>query len=277
MRKNAFSLSFLVLICLVFTSFSTPDEQDKMVLISTPMGDIKVRLYNETPLHRDNFLKLTKEGFYDGTLFHRVIPQFMVQGGDPDSKGAAPNAILGNGGPGYTLPAELNSRFIHKKGALAAARLSDQQNPEKRSSGSQFYIVQGRTYTPDILQRMVQNRNLQNRQMAFRKFLSKPENANYVERLNRCQANNDQQGMVTLEKEIEPMIEPDLAAGKVNYTQEQIDLYGTLGGTPHLDGAYTVFGEVVEGLEVLDQLAAVTIGSNDRPAEDQAMTVKVLD
>lgn len=277
MRKNAVFIPFLLVICLVFTSFSHPSERETTLLISTSFGDIKVRLFNGTPIHRDNFVKLAKEGFYDQTLFHRIIPQFMIQGGDPDSKNAAQNAMLGNGGPGYTLPAEFNPEYFHKKGALSAARLGDQQNPQKRSSGSQFYIVHGRTFTPDILQRMAQNRTLQARQQIFRNCLSQPENAPYLERLKKAQVAGDQVAMADLEKEIEPLIEPELNASKFEYTPEQTAAYQTLGGAPHLDGGYTVFGEVVEGLEILDQIASVQTGANDRPVEDLKMTVKVLD
>ena len=132
-------------------SLSLFSQERRMVLISTSFGDMMVELYNETPKHRDNFIKLVEERFYDGTLFHRVIPNFMIQGGDPNSRGAAPNIQLGNGGPGYTIPAELVDRLFHKKGVLAAARLSDAVNPKKESSGSQFYLVQGQVYTEEKL------------------------------------------------------------------------------------------------------------------------------
>lgn len=192
-----------------------------MVKISTAHGDIVLKLYNETPQHRDNFLKLAEEGFYDGTLFHRVINGFMIQGGDPDSRDAAPDQMVGSGGPGYQIPAEIVEGLIHGKGALAAARQGDQMNPERKSSGSQFYIVQGKVFTPEELDQM------------------------------------------------------ELQMGK-NLTPQQRQTYTTIGGTPHLDNAYTVFGEVVEGLEVLDKIAATPTGVADRPVEDIPMTVEVL-
>jgi len=142
MRKFIFLFGLFAMMCLMSCS-----EKEQLAVISTDLGDIKVKLYNETPQHRDNFVKLVKEGYYDGTLFHRVIQQFMIQGGDPDSKGAAAGARLGQGGPNYKIPAEFNKDLFHKKGALAAARQGDQQNPEKKSSGSQFYIVTGKVYT----------------------------------------------------------------------------------------------------------------------------------
>lgn len=191
------------------------------VKISTKYGDMIVVLYDETPKHRDNFVKLANEGFYDGTLFHRVMKDFMIQGGDPDSKNATPDQRLGVGGPGYTIEAEFNPEFYHKKGALAAARQGDQVNPERRSSGSQFYLVQGKKYTATELNRFAQQTG------AF-------------------------------------------------YTAEQINVYQTLGGTPFLDTQYTVFGEVVDGMDVIDKIAAVSTSAQNRPVEDLEMTVSLI-
>lgn len=196
-------------------------DNSRMVLIHTDYGDMKVKLYDETPKHRDNFLKLAQEGYYDNTLFHRVIKDFMVQGGDPDSKNAQPGQMLGSGGPGYTVPAEFVPSFFHKKGALAAARQGDQVNPTKSSSGSQFYLVQGKPATDQELD-MIQ------------------------QRLN------------------------------VKFTPEQREIYKTKGGTPFLDQNYTVFGEVVEGLDVLDKIANVPTQPGDRPVGDVKMTIKVI-
>ncbi|MDX5321006.1 MAG: peptidylprolyl isomerase [Bacteroidota bacterium] len=192
-----------------------------MVEIITDFGTMKVRLYDETPLHRDNFIKLVEEGFYNDLLFHRVIKSFMIQGGDPDSRGAAPEVQLGSGGPGYTVPAEIRPGLFHKKGALSAARMGDQVNPQRASSGSQFYIVQGNVVP-------------------------------------------------------EPMLQQFSARSGITYTPEQVEAYKTIGGTPHLDGQYTVFGEVVEGLEVIDKIAAVQTRPGDRPVQDVKMTVRVV-
>ncbi|MCQ2298260.1 MAG: peptidylprolyl isomerase [Bacteroidales bacterium] len=181
-----------------------------------------VKLYNETPLHRDNFLKLVGKGFYDGLLFHRVINHFMIQGGDPDSRSAKPGQMLGEGGLGYTVPAEFNPLLFHKKGVLAAARLSDQENPEKASSSCQFYLVQGQVFDEAKLQML-----------------------------------KDRYG--------------------VSLTPEQIEAYKTIGGTPHLDGSYTVYGEVVEGLDVIDKIAAVPTDKMDRPLEDVKMSMKIIE
>ena len=197
-------------------------EMTTMVLISTNYGDMKAILYNETPLHRDNFIKLVKEGYYDGTLFHRVIDGFMIQGGDPNSKTAKPNQMLGQGGPGYTVPAEFKQELIHKKGALAAARMGDNVNPQKASSGSQFYIAQGKRYTS--------------------------------EELNMLQARMGKQ-----------------------FNQTQKDAYVNEGGVPFLDYEYTVFGQVIEGLEVIDKIAKVQKDRYDRPVEDVKMTISIVE
>lgn len=194
--------------------FSESLFSQTMVTLQTTLGDIKIVLYAETPLHQQNFVKLTEQGFFDGLLFHRVIPGFMIQAGDPNSRNAGPGQPLGDGGPGYTIPAELNPVFYHKRGALAAARQSDAVNPQKASSGSQFYIVQGNKFTDSQLDALV----TANRHAPF--------------------------------------------------TDEQRRVYKTLGGAPHLDGAYTVFGEVFEGLEIIDQIAAVKTDKRNRPLSD---------
>jgi cyclophilin family peptidyl-prolyl cis-trans isomerase len=210
--KKIISLSVILL---MFAGFGF--SQSTKVIIETTKGTITVMLYDETPVHRDNFIKLAESGFYEGVLFHRVINTFMVQGGDPESKDAPEGKALGNGGPGYTLPAEIVPKYFHKKGALAAARTGDQTNPQRRSSGSQFYIVQGKTYTD-------------------------------------MQMDSMERQMFT------------------TFSDAQRDAYATVGGVPHLDAQYTVFGEVIEGLEIVDLIAGVETGKNDRPVED----VKVI-
>lgn len=217
---------------IVVTGFSTSCSAQKKkkqtkVLISTEYGDIKVVLFNETPKHRDNFIKLVKEGFYNDLLFHRVMNTFMIQGGDPDSKNAKEGVILGNGGPGYTIPAEFNSKFIHKKGALAAARQPDNVNPKKESSGSQFYIMQGAKHSKKEVDQITERRN-QRRETP------------------------------------------------INYSEEQYQTYANEGGKPHLDMDYTIFGEVVEGLEVIDKIAAVEVDRRNRPKKDIKMTMKIV-
>ncbi|MDR1951363.1 MAG: peptidylprolyl isomerase [Bacteroidales bacterium] len=196
----------------------TPSLNDNTITL----GDIVIELYNETPIHRDNFIKLVKENFYDDLLFHRCIRSFMIQGGDPNSRDAKPGQMLGSGDIGYTLPAEIKPNLVHTRGALAAARQGDQVNPEKRSSGCQFYIVEGQVFYREQIERMSANRH-------------------------------------------------------PKYTEEQIELYTTVGGTPHLDGAYTVFGHVVSGLDLVEKISLVPTDQNNRPLENVRMTsVKII-
>ena len=217
------------------------------VKIQTMLGDIVVRLYDETPLHRDNFIKLVKEGYYDGTLFHRVIKDFMIQGGDPDSKGAPAGKMLGVGDPGYTLESEIKDGLFHKRGALAAARLGDEVNPERRSSGSQFYIVWGQVYNTGQLNQFSKQLRRQRVQEVFNELLAdhRPEIMQMRRERNRAGLQEMQD---TLAAEAEQKV------GKDGLTGEQINIYSTIGGTPHLDGKYTVFGEVEEGLDVVEMI-----------------------
>lgn len=211
----------LIYLLMIVFALSGCKEKERMIEITTDYGTMKAKLYNSTPKHRDNMIKLIKEGYYDGLLFHRVIKDFMIQGGDPNSRNAGPQQQLGSGGPGYTIDAEIGA--LHYKGAIAAARTGDAVNPERKSSGSQFYIVDGQ-----------------------------PVSENQIR-----------------------MVEKQFGT---EYTPEQIEKYKEVGGTPFLDGQYTVFGEVVEGMEVIDKIAAVQTQSNpkDRPVEDIKMTIRLL-
>ena len=192
-----------------------------LVEMETPYGNMLIKLYDSTPKHQENFVKLVEEGYYDSLMFHRVIRNFMIQGGDPESKNAKSGTPLGRGGPGYTVPAEFVDSLFHRKGALAAARQGDQVNPTRASSGSQFYIVQGGRPTESLL------------------------------------------------KQIE-------ARNNIRYTKEQIDVYKTEGGTPQLDGAYTVFGQVIEGMAIIDSIAGVKTLRGDRPEEDVRMKIIMI-
>ena len=210
----------ITVIALSFSLFVYSQERVK-VKITTTYGDMVAELYNETPIHRDNFIKLVKDGFYDGTLFHRVIPAFMIQGGDPVSKEEKPSQTLGNGGPGYTLPAEFNRNFFHKKGALAAARMPDGVNPKKESSGSQFYVVEGKIYDEKTLE-------------VFARRMG------------------------------------------TTFNEEQIKAYTKVGGTPHLDGNYTVFGEVTKGQELISKISNVKRDKNNLPLEKVIMKISFI-
>ena len=240
------------------------------VKIQTMLGDIVVRLYDETPIHRDNFVKLAKEGYYDGTLFHRVIKNFMIQGGDPDSKGAPAGKMLGVGGPDYTLQAEILDGIFHKRGALAAARQGDEVNPERRSSGSQFYIVWGQVYNEGQLRQFSKQLRMQKVQDAFNTLA-----AAHREEIMQMRRNRDREGLQTLQDKL--VAEAENKVGKDGLSEEQLTLYSTIGGTPHLDGQYTVFGEVEEGLDVVEMIQGTATGRADRPVDDIEMRMTVID
>lgn len=250
------------------------EQTTPMVRISTNYGDIVVRLYDETPEHRDNFLKLAREGYYDNTLFHRVIKDFMIQGGDPDSKGAPAGKQLGSGGPNYTLPAEfVYPKYFHKRGVLSAARQADQVNPERRSSGSQFYIVWGKTYTESGLKQMAAQLDGQRGQQIFNGLA-----AQHRDSIQAMYQRGDQKGLMELQNRLAAETDRILATTPgFTFTPEQIEAYTKLGGTPHLDNQYTVFGEVVSGLDVVEKIQQVTTGAADRPSEDVVMTMVVLE
>lgn len=221
MKKLFFAIVFLFSAIISFSqkdTVVTKKDRKKDVLVQTSMGDMVIRLSDSTPLHRDNFLKLVKAKYYDSILFHRVIKSFMVQAGDPDSKQAPAGKMLGNGGPGYTVPAEFRQTLFHRKGVISAARMGDNVNPQKASSGSQFYLVQGKAFTDAELD------NIENTRTGGRKIPA-----------------------------------------------YQREIYKTNGGAPHLDQGYTVFGEVINGIEVIDAIAAVKTSKGadkDRPIAD---------
>lgn len=282
MRRGAFlSLVVLTLIGGILTvSFGMKDKENdrKRVEISTEYGKMVVELFNETPGHRDNFVKLAKEGFYNDLLFHRVISEFMVQGGDPDSKGAEPGARLGQGGPGYTIPAEIVPGKVHLKGALAAARQGDQVNPEKRSSGSQFYIVHGRTFSAEDLKRQVESKKNRYYQTKSRAYFADPAHADAMERFRKASAEKDVETLAEEEAKLKAWVDSKFGPSTVSdYSPEQLEIYSTVGGAPHLDGDYTVFGQVVSGLEIIDKIAAVETDGAARPLKDIKISVKVIE
>lgn len=233
--------------------------------IKTTEGDIIIRLYDETPKHRDNFLKLAKEGYFNGTLFHRVIKDFMIQGGDPDSKNAPKGKMLGTGGPDYTIPAEfVYPQYFHKRGALSAARTGDEVNPERESSGSQFYIVWGKTFKPAELKQMEHQMAMQQEQQVFNQLTRE-----HHEEIMNLRRNRDRVGLQELQdKLIEQTKRTCKQQGKPTFTEEQIEVYTNVGGTPFLDNQYTVFGEVEEGLDIVERIQNCDTDRNDRPTED---------
>ncbi len=257
-----------LVVALVLTLVSCA-EKEYVVTITTPYGDMHAILYDETPQHKENFVKLAKEGFYDSLIFHRVIDGFMIQGGDPESRGAAPGIPLGSGGPGYTVPAEFNKNLYHKKGALSAARQGDQVNPQKASSGSQFYIVDGMKYTEEQLttdmeklglaaQRIMET-NDSIRQMLIGIYQSEGPQA-YGEKLIEMKSYFAAETGENMNKTISP---------------DRAEVYTTEGGAPHLDDEYTVFGQVIDGLDIIDKIASQPVDGRDRPIEDITFTVSV--
>ena len=237
------------------------------------MGDITVRLYDETPLHRDNFLKLAAEEFFNGTLFHRVIKDFMIQGGDPNSKGAPAGMNLGSGGPGYTIPAEIQPTLFHKRGALSAARLGDEVNPTKESSGSQFYIVWGKVYKAPELKQLEHQMKMQQEQNIFNALAME-----HREEIMNLRRNRNRDGLMELQDKLAKMaMDKSKELGAPAFTPEQVEAYTTLGGTPFLDGGYTVFGEVEEGLDVVEAIQNVETSAGDRPKTDVVMNVAVME
>lgn len=226
MKKLTFLAIFLLAAFCGWSQVAVSHEEKQhdgmVVLMSTTVGEIELLLYNETPKHRDNFVKLMEERVYDGLLFHRVIKNFMIQAGDPKSRDAEPGQMLGDGSLGYTIPAEIRKGIYHKRGALCAARQGDDVNPRRESSASQFYIVQGQVWDEKTLERMEQ-------------------------RFGR------------------------------KFTPEQRKIYTTVGGTPHLDGEYTVFGEVLKGMDVVDKISTFETDKMDRPLEDvRILAVKLI-
>lgn len=248
-------------------------NNDTVVTIKTNYGDMVAILYDETPKHKENFIKLAKEGYYNDLLFHRIIQGFMIQGGDPDSKNAAPGQPLGMGGPGYTVESEINSKFFHEKGALSAARLSDNQNPTKASSGSQFYIVQGTIIPAGDSEYLKIDQFKLN--AAFQKVMQDINNRSLIDSLTQLYNTGDmqayQQKLFSMIPRFEKMTGTKIYKG---VSPEMIKAYTTTGGAPHLDGEYTVFGKVISGLDVIDKIAALP-SQQERPIEDIRMTVTV--
>jgi len=253
MRKYAFILFIILQSCNM--------EKDVIITISTPYGDMKAILYDETPLHKENFIKLSESGQLDSTIFHRVINEFMIQGGNI-------NLLDENNPIDYTIPAEINEKLFHKKGEIAAARMGDNVNPKKESSGSQFYIVQGKIYTNDEL-----TFDMNKLYEGVRSLIQLDEYKETREKLIDAQRDpaETQRIAMSLIKDVENI---GINIRK-NISQEILDAYTSVGGVPHLDGQYTVFGRIVEGIEVIDKIASVKTGQADRPIEDIPMTFKL--
>jgi peptidylprolyl isomerase len=264
--KNMRKLLFILLISMAMATAAAQNNTDRatgpVVDVKTTLGDIRIMLYDDTPKHRDNFLKLVKDGFYNGVLFHRVIKDFMVQTGDPESVKADSTRMLGSGGPGYEIDAEiLYPKHYHKYGALAAARSGDQFNPERRSSGSQFYIVTGEKYDASQIDRMGANQTMQKRQAYFRDLCKKND-----ARIRELMAAGNDEATETYRQEL--IKETEAAVPEQPLPENIKNDYTTIGGTPHLDGAYTVFGEVISGMDTVEKIQNSETGRGDRPKND---------
>ena len=250
------SITRILLVSTLFLSNCSANSPAK-IIIFTDYGNIELQLYENTPQHRDNFIKLVKDGFYDGTLFHRVIKEFMIQGGDPDSKNARSDTRLGMGNPGYMIPAEIVPEYIHKRGVLAAARTD---NPMKASSGSQFYIVQGKVFTDAQLDQVEVQNGIRNARQMLVQYLKEEEEA--MQKAGQRVDPDSAQVRATRRASAW------LRENPYRMTEEDRQVYKTIGGTPHLDGEYTVFGEVTKGMEVIDKIAELETDDQNRPKTD---------
>lgn len=253
-----------ILISLLIAVVPVKAEKYKYVVLETNLGEIKLKLYEDTPGHSDNFTKLVKAKHYDGLLFHRVINGFMIQGGSSDSRNAEKGKLLGMGDPGYTVEAEIRPEHFHEKGALCAARQGDPVNPGKRSSGEQFYIVQGKVYTDAELDKMEQSKLMDAKNKLGTKLFQPKQ-----EEFRQYMAAKQQAKADSLLRSVQAEIENQFKGYTAHLIPaERREVYKTMGGTPFLDGEYTVFGEVIEGLDILDKIASQKTGANDRPEED---------
>lgn len=254
--------------------YNDDDSKDYLITIETPHGEIQLVLYDETLRHKKNFVKLASLGYYDGMAFHRVINEFMIQGGDPNTKGGDESSY-GSGGPGYTIPSEIKSKFIHKKGVISAARLGDNVNPKKESSGSQFYIVHGKKISSEELlaQNSYQKENA--RFEGIKTLLNKPENKKDLEKIIASQQNGEQKTFDSILEVYTPEADKMIVGTFAEYTPEQIKIYEEIGGAPHLDMNYTAYGEVVNGLEVVDKLASVSVHGPQHSTPDERLEMRI--
>jgi cyclophilin family peptidyl-prolyl cis-trans isomerase len=267
----------LIFFCALLVFGCNPKPKEDIIAIHTPYGVIEVKLYDKTPRHHKNFLKLAESGFYDSTLFHRVIEGFMIQGGDPDSRKAKAGQVLGDGDTTYRIPFEYVSEYMHRRGVLAAARESDDVNPKKESSGCQFYIVQGRKFTDAGLDSAEAKRERYAKSFILINILKKKSDSTELKQFRHFILKRDVAGINKVIQKYRDQVDVEyLKTTPWKLSPEQREVYRTIGGTPHLDGAYTVFGEVISGMEVVDKIAAARRDTNDRPVQDIRMWMKVV-
>jgi peptidylprolyl isomerase len=260
-------LGVLIVLFITTTSCKPQTQKETTVEITTEYGTIKLKLYNETPKHRDNFINLVKKGYFNDKIFHRVIKNFMIQGGMAST---APSAnTIPESDIAYTIPAEFNQSLFHKKGALAGARKSDMVNPNKETTASQFYIVQGEIFTETKLKSIEENINNQNTQLLARKY--------YLEKVKEAQLKKATYNEDEIAKNAIAKAQEEINKAPYKFSQNQIKTYTTVGGTPHLDGSYTVFGEVIEGLDVVDKIANVKTLPDDKPEKEIKFSIKIME
>lgn len=261
MKRQFFA--FLLIFFVLSSCVEKPLDMSKPVYatIKTTMGDVTVLLYDDTPLHRDNFIKLCQSDEYDGMLFHRIIKEFVVQGGDPESKAHKPGALYGDGDGGYTVPAEIRSNHFNKKGALIDAKEVDADNPERASAGTQFCFVQGKVLTDDELAQKEVRVNEVRRNWLYYKYMAQIKKENPALLADSMQTELSNQALI--------MVEDTLAElGFYTIPADRREVYKTIGGVPHLDGSVTIFGEVVEGFDIVEKMSEVKTDKNDRPLND---------
>ena len=273
MIKSLLSTAFL---CLLLTASAQDKKGEYVVTIKTSYGDMVAILYNETPKHKENFIKLANSKFYDSLLFHRVMNEFMIQGGDPESKKAVAGQSLGSGNPGYTIEAEFRPTLFHERGSLAAARTPDAGNPTKASSGSQFYIVQGKKYTTEEIDQFEESLRNNKKSQYLREIVMSPKYTGLLTQIQEHQRAQDGAWLNEFFEKSDTLIVKEKPGYKpFAFTPEQKTVYTTVGGTPFLDGEYTVFGKVIKGMEVVDKITAVAKDAQNRPNEDIRMFVSV--
>ena len=274
MKKNLLFISLFSVIFL-FVSCENMKKKPDEFIIETTYGNIHLQLYDNTPKHKSNFMQLVNSGYYKDLLFHRVIDKFMIQGGDPDSKNAKKGVMLGGGGPDYTIKAEIKDEYFHKKGAIAAARKGNAVNPEKRSSGSQFYIVTGRIFSDKELDDLENRINHGRKNQVIGEYIrKKPELKQKIEKLQKAE---EFSALDSVLHEIVIQIKNDsIGLEEYRIPNEKRKIYTTIGGTPALDNEYTVFGEITKGLGIVELISKLPTDKNDRPLEDVIINIKQI-